>query len=160
MQVKLVKPLQVPFHLRGGGPNPLSLKLSASGQIPESKTPIMMLLSIVVLSTCFGKPMKSHDLVVCSSFCLLGNTDTTPSIATYSLLQHFVMDCHNLSLCVCVCGGGGEEREREIKFNHLSFFGLLAQLAPLQIHGNSSCSYRVKILVQYDCMQPYSFKKG
>ena len=147
LQVKLVKPLQVPFHLRGGGPNPLSLKLSASGQIPESRTPIMMLLSIVVLSTCFGKPMKSHDLVVCSSFCLLGNTDTTPSIATYSLLQHFVMDCRE------------REREREIKFTHLPFFGLLAQLAPLQIHGNSSCSYRVKILVQYDCMQAYSFER-
>ena len=64
LQVKLVKALQLPFHLLGGGPNPLSLKLSDSDQIPVSSIPIMMLLSVVVLCTCFGKPTKSHDLVV------------------------------------------------------------------------------------------------
>ena len=40
---------QVPFHLLGGGPKPLSLKLSDSGQIPESITPMMTLLSAAVL---------------------------------------------------------------------------------------------------------------
>lgn len=69
----------MPFHLLGGGPNPVSLKLSDSGQIPESITPIMMSLSMVVLLTCWEKPMKSHDRVVCSCFFLFGNTETTPS---------------------------------------------------------------------------------
>ena len=61
LQVKL---WHDPFHFLGGGPNPLSLKLSDSGQTPESNTPTVMSLSILVLLTCWEKPMKSHDLVV------------------------------------------------------------------------------------------------
>ena len=92
LQVKLVEAWHLPFHLLGGGPNPLSLKLSDSGQIPVSNTPIMTSLSVVGLSTCLGRPRKSHDLVVWSSFFWLGNTDTTPSIPTYLLLHQFVMN--------------------------------------------------------------------
>lgn len=36
LQVKLDDCWQVPFHFLGGGPNPSSLKLSDSGQIPVS----------------------------------------------------------------------------------------------------------------------------
>ena len=142
LQVKLVEAWHLPFHLLGGGPNPLSLKLSDSGQIPVSYTPIMTSLSVVGLSTCLGRPRKSHDLVVWSSFFWLGNTDTTPSIPTYSLLHHFVMNSRFF------LGGGGVGRI-VIRFTHQPFFELLAQLDPLQIHGNSFCSYRVKILDQY-----------
>lgn len=78
LQVKFV-PWQGPFHFFGGRPNPLSLKLFASGHIPVSKTPTMMSLSFAALSTYLENPMKSHDLVVWSSCFLLGNTDTTPS---------------------------------------------------------------------------------
>ena len=90
LQVKLVEAWHLPFHLLGGGSNPLSLKLSDSGQIPVSNTPIMTSLSVVGLSTCLGRPRKSHDLVVWSSFFWLGNTDTTPTIPTYPLLQHLL----------------------------------------------------------------------
>ena len=34
LEVNLWLVWQVPFHFAGGGPNPLSLKLSDSGQIP------------------------------------------------------------------------------------------------------------------------------
>jgi len=77
--VKFLELWQVPFHLLGGGPNPLSLKLSDSGQIPESSTPMMTSLSVVALSACSGKPIKSHDLVVWSCFFSLGKTATTLS---------------------------------------------------------------------------------
>ena len=80
LQVKLEETWQVPFHLVGGGPNPLSSKLVDSGQIPESSIPMIMSLSTVLLSTCCGKPMKSHDLVVCSLRFWFGNTETTPSM--------------------------------------------------------------------------------
>ena len=107
LQVKLVEAWHLPFHLLGGGPNPLSLKLSDSGQIPVSNTPIMTSLSVVGLSTCLGRPRKAHDLVVWSSFFWLGNTDTTPSIPTYLLLHHFVM---NSSFFLVWGGGWGERR--------------------------------------------------
>ena len=45
LQRKLAEASQVPFHLGGGGPRPWSSKLKLSGQIPESRTPTMMLLS-------------------------------------------------------------------------------------------------------------------
>jgi hypothetical protein len=64
LQVKLVEAWQDPFHLLGGGPNPLSLKLSDSGQIPVSRTPITMSLSTADRLTSCGNPRKSHDLVV------------------------------------------------------------------------------------------------
>jgi hypothetical protein len=106
---------QVPLHFLGGGPNPLSLKLSDSGQIPVSNTPIMMLLSIGLLRTFSGNPMKSHDLVVRSFFFLLGNTDTTPSIPTYISMINvttFVVDIQNMG--------------KEMRFTHQLFFELLA----------------------------------
>ena len=78
--MKLAETWQVPLHLVGGGPNPVSLKLSDSGQIPESITPIITSLSVVALSTFWENPMKSHDLVVCSFNFLFGNTETTPLI--------------------------------------------------------------------------------
>jgi len=62
--VKLEDAWQVPFHLLGGGPYPSPLKLSDSGQIPVSSIATMMSLSEVALVTFWGKPMKSHDLVV------------------------------------------------------------------------------------------------
>ena len=40
-------------------------------------------------------------------------------------------------------GGGGGDGRIVIRSTHQPFFELLAQLAPLQIHGNSFCSYRV-----------------
>ena len=83
LQVKLVEVSQVPFHLLGGGPNPLSLKLADSGQIPLSSTPTTISLSVVFLVAFWGKPMKSHDLVVRSCFFSFGNTDTTPFMADY-----------------------------------------------------------------------------
>ena len=73
------KLLQEPFHFCGGGPNPSSLKLSDSGQIPVSITPTIMSLSALLLFTHSDKPTKSQDLVVCSSFLLFGKTETTPS---------------------------------------------------------------------------------
>ena len=39
------------FHLFGGGPNPWSLKIFDSGQIPKSSIPMITLLSKVVLLT-------------------------------------------------------------------------------------------------------------
>ena len=78
--MKLAETWQVPLHLVGGGPNPVSLKLSDSGQIPVSITPIITSLSVVDLSTFWENPMKSHDLVVCSFNFLFGNTETTPLI--------------------------------------------------------------------------------
>ena len=87
LQVKLDEVWQVPFHLLGCGPNPSSLKLADSGQIPVSSIPIIISLSVVVLLTFWGKPMKSHDLVVWSCFFPFGNTDTTPSIPEYNQLQ-------------------------------------------------------------------------
>jgi len=77
--VKFLEVWQVPFHLLGGGPKPLSLKLSDSGQIPESNTAMMTSLSAGALFACSGKPIKSHDLVVWSCFFLLGKTATTLS---------------------------------------------------------------------------------
>ena len=68
----------MPFHLLGGGPNPLSLKLSDSGQIPVSSIPTIISLSVVVPLAFRGKPMKSHDLVVWSCIFSFGNTDTIP----------------------------------------------------------------------------------
>jgi hypothetical protein len=115
LQVKLMEAWQVPLHFLGGGPNPLSLKLSDSGQIPVSNTPIMMLLSIGLLRTFSGNPMKSHDLVVRSFFFLLGNTDTTPSIPTYISMINvttFVVDIQNMG--------------KEMRFTHQLFFELLA----------------------------------
>lgn len=78
LQVKLEEAWQVPFHLVGGGPNPLSSKLADSGQIPLSSTPTMMSRSIVALRTFRGKPIKSHDLVVWRFLFRFGNTDATP----------------------------------------------------------------------------------
>ena len=49
LQVKLADVWQVPFHLLGGGPNPLSLKLADSGQIPVSSIPTIISLSVVFL---------------------------------------------------------------------------------------------------------------
>lgn len=80
LQVKLADELQAPFHFAGGGPNPSSLKLADSGQIPESINPMTTSLSIVDLCAFAVKPMKSHDRVVCSFFNRLGKTETTPSI--------------------------------------------------------------------------------
>lgn len=79
LQVKLDEDWQLPFHLEGGGPRPASSKLCDSGQMPESSIPTMISLSVCVLGTFTGKPMKSHDRVVCSCFFVLGNTETTPS---------------------------------------------------------------------------------
>ena len=54
LQVKLVEAWHLPFHLLGGGPNPLSLKLADSGQIPVSNTPIMASLSLkCIIDTTF-----------------------------------------------------------------------------------------------------------
>ena len=86
--MKLAKTWQVPLHLVGGGPNPVSLKLSDSGQIPESNTPIITSLSVVALSTFWENPMKSHDLVVCSFNFLFGNTETTPLIPELSKITN------------------------------------------------------------------------
>lgn len=80
LQVKLADELQAPFHFAGGGPNPSSLKLADSGQIPESNNPMTTSLSIVDLGAFAVKPMKSHDRVVCSFFNRLGKTETTASI--------------------------------------------------------------------------------
>lgn len=71
----------MPFHFFGGGPNPSSLKLSDSGQIPVSIIPMMTLFSINDLLSCRGKPRKSHDRVVWSLPLSLGNTETMPSFA-------------------------------------------------------------------------------
>ncbi|KVH92094.1 hypothetical protein Ccrd_005875 [Cynara cardunculus var. scolymus] len=59
---------QMPFHVAGGGPYPMSEKLANSGRIPVSKTPMMMSLSVVDLLTLSGNPMKSHELVVATLF--------------------------------------------------------------------------------------------
>ena len=77
----------MPFHFLGGGLNPLALKLADSGQIPLSIIPTMISLSVVVLSTSWGKPMKSHDLVVKSCIFSFGNTDTIPSMSECTKLQ-------------------------------------------------------------------------
>lgn len=54
----------VPFHLVGAGPNPSSVKLSDSGQIPVSNMPMITLLSYDALFAVEGKPMKSHERVL------------------------------------------------------------------------------------------------
>lgn len=77
LQVKLDEDWQVPFHLLGGRPNPSSLKLSDSGQIPVSSMPMIMSFSYGCLFAFTGKFIKFHDLVVRSCLCLLGMTDTT-----------------------------------------------------------------------------------
>lgn len=85
--MKLEEDWQIPFHLLGGGPNPLSLKLSDSGQIPESSTPMIISLSAFLRSTFIGNPIKSQDLVVWSCFFVLGKTDTTPSSPALSMIM-------------------------------------------------------------------------
>ncbi|WVY91662.1 hypothetical protein V8G54_037176, partial [Vigna mungo] len=69
-----------PFHLCGGGPRPLSLKLEEFGQIPVSSIPTIVSLSTFVLWTFSGKPMKFQDLVVWILWILFGITETTSSI--------------------------------------------------------------------------------
>lgn len=64
LQVKFGEDWQIPFHLLGGGPYPVSLTLADSGQMPESRIPIIISPSLLVLVTFRGKPMKSQDLVV------------------------------------------------------------------------------------------------
>jgi len=78
LQVKLK---HVPFHFRGGGPKPPSVKLSLYSQIPLSSTPTIMSLSTFVLWTFSGKPRKFQDLDVWILWTLFGITDTTPSIS-------------------------------------------------------------------------------
>jgi hypothetical protein len=73
--------------LAGGGPKPLSLKLSDSGHIPESITPVTILVSEYCLSTYCERPIKSQDLVVRGCLISLGKTDTTPSNPTSSILM-------------------------------------------------------------------------
>jgi len=99
--VKFAPVTHLPFHLRGGGPYPVSLKLGLSSQIPVSiqnqfmicfhceyhtnvffipvsNTPTIIWLSILeFLFTFKGNPRKSHDLVVCSWRTVFGNTETT-----------------------------------------------------------------------------------
>ena len=94
--MKFLEVWQVPFHLLGGGPNPLSLKLSDSGQIPESSTAMMTSLSAGALFACSGKPIKSHDLVVWSCFFLLGKTATTLSCPAWRVF--LVGECVNLRI--------------------------------------------------------------
>ena len=62
--MKLDEDWHVPFHLDGGGPNPSSLKLADSGQIPVSSMPMITSLSYDALFAVTGKPMKFHDFVV------------------------------------------------------------------------------------------------
>ncbi|XP_022864826.1 uncharacterized protein LOC111384741 [Olea europaea var. sylvestris] len=101
LQVKFEKAWQLPFHLLGGGPNPSSLKLSDSGQIPVSNIPKITSLSIFVLSTSSRNPMKSHDLVVWSCFLVLGNTDTTVSMPNHlgnKVIEAFAIHIFNTYL--------------------------------------------------------------
>lgn len=83
LQVKFLPPAQVPFHFLGNGPKPRFEKLSDSGQIPLSMTPMIVSLSVlgfrfVLLPSL--RPMKFQDEVVWSFIFGLGNTDTTLSI--------------------------------------------------------------------------------
>lgn len=78
---------QVPFHFAGGGPNPTSLKLLDSGQIPVSRTPMMTSLSVVEWLNARGNPTKSHDLVVCNCLVCDSNIETIPLNSAYSSNQ-------------------------------------------------------------------------
>ena len=102
LQEKLAETSQLPFHLAGGGPYPVSSKLGDSGQIPVSNTPTMMSLSTIgTLFTCSEKPMKFQDLVVCSCFFPFGKTDITPSISEmqhYSCVKNYKQESVSFSL--------------------------------------------------------------
>ena len=101
--------MQTPFHRLGTGPNPASLKLGDSGQMPESSRPMMVsaaaaegdddegssevlraprrraAASILTAACC----RKSQDLVVWSWYTGSAKTETTPgwrrSAAAWSL---------------------------------------------------------------------------